>query len=79
MIVVSHQHVAVNDPSGPVAGLPQGGDKYVSIYIISENHFFSVSPAHHVITGPGIFDSWLAWHGGCLSGSGEKGTQKLNI
>ena len=53
-------------PCGFLASLGEGLEQILPIYVVQTDFLPTVSPAHHVIHGPGVLDAQLARHGATL-------------
>ena len=47
------------------------------IKMITKDFFFPVSPAHHVVAGAGVLNSWFSRHDLTLTRHGQKGKEYL--
>lgn len=63
MIMIAHQHPCVHPPACALTRLSKESGKIKPIGFIAENALTSVSPRHHVVKRPVIFDSNRSRHG----------------
>jgi hypothetical protein len=63
MVMIGHETISVNLPTGLLAGLGQGFEEIVPVYIVQKNVLTPVSSAHDVIHRSRIFNPQGAWHG----------------
>jgi hypothetical protein len=68
--VIAHQAVGVNLPFGFAASFRQGREEELAVGIVQDDVVSLIAPAHHMVDGPGVFDSQLARHGANFSQSG---------
>ena len=61
MIVIAHQHVGVDTPSGLAAGLAERFEKAKAVPVIPIDPPALVAPGHHMMNGPAIFNAQRAW------------------
>ena len=64
MIVIAHQHVGVEAPAGPAAGLAERFQKAQAVPVIPIDRLSLIAPCHHMIGGSGIFNAQQPGHTG---------------
>jgi len=62
VVVIAHQHIAMDKPSATLAGLPKRLQENFAVSVITKNRFQSVATVHHVIQRPFIFHSLFPRH-----------------